>query len=344
VTDSSDIGETPEGPVGLGVASVASGGHFGRWLVRRLALGVVILVAVSLVIFVATVTLPSDPARAILGNTATPQSVAALRRELGLDRPLATQYLSWFSGMVRGDFGTSLASREPVGTLISGRIVNSLTLLVLAALIALPLAFLLGTVTAVRRGPLDHGLLLISIVLSALPDFVIAIGLVILFSTTVLHFFPAVSLIPPGTSPLDHPTGLIMPVLALVMLNVPYLYRLVRTSMVDVLGSEYVAMARLKGMPPRIVVVRHALRNALLPAIQGSGLVLGWMLGSAVVIETVYQYPGLGSALTSAIQARDLAVIQGIVFVIAIGVVLFNLAADALTIYLTPKLRTKPGS
>jgi peptide/nickel transport system permease protein len=114
--------------------------------------------------------------------------------------------------------------------------------------------------------------------------------------------------------------------------------------MIDVLGSEYVAMARLKGMPPRIVVVRHALRNAMLPAIQGSGLVLGWLLGGVVVIENVFQYPGLGSALTSAVSERDLPVVQGIVFVFAVGIVLFNLAADVLTVYLTPKLRTNAGS
>jgi peptide/nickel transport system permease protein len=344
VTPPFAVTETPGGPVGLDVGPAGTGGHFGRWLLRRLALGVMILVAVSVVIFIATEALPSSPARAILGRSATPQAISAMNRQLGLDRPLVTQYLTWFSGMVRGDFGTSLANREPVSTLISGRIVNSVTLLVLAALIALPLSFLLGSVAAVRRGRLDHVLLLISIVLSALPDFVIAIVFVLVFSTTVLHLLPAVSLIPPGSSPLDHPTALILPVMALVTLNVPYVYRLVRASMIDVLGSEYVAMARLKGMPPRIVVVRHALRNALLPAIQGSGLVLGWMLGSVVVIETVFQYPGLGSALTGAIQHRDLPAIQGIVFVIAIGIVLFNLTADALTIYLTPKLRTKAGS
>jgi peptide/nickel transport system permease protein len=344
VSESAPVLETPGGPVGLGVPATGSGGHFGRWLLRRLALGVVILIAVSLVIFVATEALPSNPARAILGRTATPQSVAALTRQLGLDKPVVSQYLSWLGDLVTGNLGTSLANREAVTTLIGGRIVNSLTLLVCAAVIAIPLAFVLGTASAVRRGPLDHGLLLISIVLSALPDFVIGITLVLLFATTVLHFFPAVSLIPPGTSPLESPAKLVLPVFSLVALNVPYLYRLVRTSMVDVLGSEYVAMARLKGMPARIVVIRHALRNALLPAIQGSGLVLGWMLGSVVVIETVFQYPGLGSALTSAIQDRDLPVIQGVVFVIAIGIVLFNLAADALTIYLTPKLRTKAGA
>ena len=344
MTDSVAIVETPAGPAGPGVAVAGSGGHFGRWLLRRLALGVVILFAVSLIVFVATQALPSNPARAILGRTATPQSVAALTHQLGLDRPAVSQYLHWLGNLLRGNFGNSLASRGPVSTLISGRIVNSLTLMFFAALIALPSAFLLGAASAVRRGTVDQSMLMVAIVLSALPDFVIAITLVILFATVAFQLFPAVSLIPPGSSPLDYPSELVLPVASLVLLNVPYLYRLVRASMTDVLGSEYVAMARLKGMPPRIVIVRHALRNAMLPAIQGAGLVMGWLLGSVVIVESVFQYPGLGSALTSAIQERDLPVIQAVVLIFAVGIVLFNIVADALTIYLTPKLRTSAGS
>jgi peptide/nickel transport system permease protein len=345
MSDSSVAVATPAGPAGPVVGAVGSRGHFGRWFLRRLALGVLILFIVSVVVFVATQALPSDPGRAILGKLATPSSLAALREQLGLDRPLVTQYTSWLGGVVTGHFGTSIASRGSVGALIGDRIVNSLALVFLVAIIALPLSFLLGTVTAVRRGgPFDGVLLLISFVFAALPDFVVGIALVILFATTVFQLFPAVVLVAPGTSPFDDPVKLVLPVVTLVLLMVPYLYRLVRTSMIDALGSEYVAMARLKGMPPRIVVVRHALRNALLPAIQGSGLVLGWLLGSVVITETVFQYPGLGSALNDAVHNRDLPVIQAIVLVFAVGVVLFNLIADALTIFFTPKLRTGRGS
>jgi peptide/nickel transport system permease protein len=338
--------ETPivGGPIiPVGGPPGSAGGQFGRWLARRLALGLLVLLAVSIVIFVATQALPSNPARAILGRNATPQSIAALNQQLGLNKPVIVQYTTWLGHLVTGNFGTSLAAREPVSSLIGGRIVNTLVLMAFSAIIALPLAFLLGTITAVRRGPFDRILLLIAVVLSALPDFVIAITLVIVFATVVWQLLPAVALVPPGTSPLDHPDQLILPVMSLVLLNVPYLYRLVRTSMIDVLGSEYVAMARLKGMPPRIVVVRHALRNALLPAIQGSALVLGWLLGSVIVVETVFEYPGLGNALVSAVSNRDLPVIQAVVFVFAVGIVLFNITADALTIYFTPKLRTAAG-
>lgn len=311
-----------------------------RWLLQRIVFGLIVLLAVSAVIFIATVALPSSPARAILGRSATPQGIAALNRELGLNRPAVSQYFSWLGHLLTGHLGRSLATRGSVGSLISGRIVNSLTLLVLAALIALPLSAVLGTLSATRRGRTDRFLWLNAVALSAMPDFVIAIVLVLLFSVSVLHLLPAVALIPPGSSPLSHPTELVLPVCSLVLLNMPYLYRLIRASMIDALSSEYVRMARLKGMPPRIVIVRHALRNALLPAVQGAGLVLGWLLGGAVVIENVFQYPGLGSALTDAIQNRDLPVIQAIVLVFAVGIVTFNLIADCLTVYLTPKLRT----
>jgi peptide/nickel transport system permease protein len=302
--------------------------------------GVVILVVVSIVVFAATQALPSNPARVILGRMASPQSVATLERQMGLDRPVVTQYLSWLGGVLRGKLGTSLDTHEAVGALIGGRIVNSLTLLVLAAVIVIPLSLLLGTVSAMSQRRADRALWLSSVVLSGMPDFVIGITLVLVFSVSVVHLLPAVALVPPGTSPLDHPNVLVLPVMSLVLLNLPYLYRLVRASMIDALASEYVAMARLKGMPSRIVVFRHALRNALLPAVQGAGLVLGWLLGGAVVIENVYQYPGLGSALTDAVANRDLPTIQGIVLALAAAIVLFNLTADALTVYLTPKLRT----
>jgi peptide/nickel transport system permease protein len=317
-----------------------SAGRYGRWIVRRVALGVVTLVAVSLVIFAATQALPSDPARAVLGRTATPASLAELRHELGLDKPLVTQYTHWFGGVLSGDLGTSIQTRGPVSDVISNRIGNSLVLLFLVAIIALPLSFALGVLTAIRRGPIDRGLLLISIGLAGLPEFVIGIVLVILFATTAFQWLPAVAAIPPGESPFAHTSSLVLPVATLVLVMVPYLYRLVRAAMLDVLSSEYIAMARLKGMPNRRVVVRHGLRNALLPAIQGSALVMGWLLGGVVVVENVFQYPGLGSSLADAIQNRDVQVIQAIVLIFAVGIIVFNLVADVLTVLVTPKLRT----
>jgi peptide/nickel transport system permease protein len=323
-------------------AEPAEGLKGGRlWILRRLGLGLVVLFVVSVVVFAATQALPSDPARAILGREATPQLLGELRQQLGLDRPIVEQYGDWLGGVMTGDFGTSLASREPVTALMSDRVVNSLWLLTIVALIAVPLAIFLGTVGAIRRdGWLDRGTLLVSLALTALPEFVIGMLLVILLATTVFQVFPAVSLIPPGESPLGHIDQLVLPVLTLVLVVVPYLYRLVRASMIDVLESEYVAMARLKGMPEHIVTLRHALPNALVAMIQGSALTMVYLLGGIVVIDFLFQYPGLGSLLTDAVENRDMPVIQAVTLTFATGAVLFNLAADILTVYLTPKLRT----
>jgi peptide/nickel transport system permease protein len=314
------------------------------FIARRLAFGVVTVLAASVVIFLALHALPTDPAQAILGKQATPEALARLRAALGLDEPLANQYLSWLSGVVQGDFGTSLASRRPVAESLGPALSNSLSLLLVTALIAIPLSVLLGAVTALRRdGLLDRGTLLASLGLSAVPEFVIGMVLVILFATLALNVLPAVALLPPGASPLAHPREIALPVLTLVLAVVPYLYRLVRGTMIDVLESEYVTMARLKGMPEHIVVLRHALPNALIPVTQASAVVMAYLLGGIVVVEYVFRFPGIGTLLTGAIENRDVPVIEAVTMVLAAGVVLFNLLADALTVLLTPKLRTGGG-
>jgi peptide/nickel transport system permease protein len=311
-----------------------------RWILRRLLLGVAVVYVATLVIFFATHALPTDPAQAILGRDATPESLAILRQQLGLNRPLHRQYFNWLGGLLQGNLGTSLASDRPVSQLLAAAVVSSVSLLVLAAAIAMPLSVLLGTITAVRRDRFfDRALLLASLGLTALPEFVIGITLVILLSTTVAHVLPAVALFPPGESVFQHPLQMVLPVLTVVLVAVPYLYRLLRASMIDVLESEYVAMARLKGLPERIVTVRHALPNAMIPMIQASGLLLSYLLGGIVTVEYLFHYPGLGSLLVDAITNRDLQLIEGVVLVFAVGVVLFNLTADILTVYLTPKLR-----
>jgi len=172
---------------------------------------------------------------------------------------------------------------------------------------------------------------------------VIAMLLVVVLSTTVLHVLPAVAVIPPGSSPFLHPLEMALPVLTLILAVVPYLYRLVRATMIDVLESEYVAMARLKGVPERTVIWRHAIPNALIPVTQAAAVVLAYLLGGIVVVEFIFGFPGLGTLLTDAVGQRDLPVIQAVTLVIAAGVVLFNLAADLLTVLLTPRLRTGRG-
>jgi len=303
-----------------------------------------VVFAASLLVFFATQALPGDPAEAILGRQATPEALAQLRASLGLDQPMYTQYVDWVTSLFSGDLGSSLASQAPVGSLLGPALTNSLSLLLMSAIVAVPLSITLGVLTAVRRGgAVDRTSMVGSLVLTAMPEFVIAMILIVVLSTTVFKVLPAVAVIPPGSSPFLHPMEMVLPVLTLVLAVVPYLYRLVRATMIDVLESEFIAMARLKGVPERRVVWKHALPNALIPVTQASALVLAYLLGGIVVVEFIFGYPGLGTLLTDAVGQRDLPVIQAVTLVIAAGVVLFNLVADLLTVVLTPRLRTGRG-
>lgn len=311
-----------------------------NWIMRRLMFGLAALLLISVVVFVATQALPSDPARAILGRDATPERLEVVREQLGLNKPLVSQYTSWLGKVVTGDFGDSLAARKPVLELIGTRVTNTMVLVAIASLIAFPISVLLGAVTAIRRdGVLDRVLLIASLALTALPEFVVGMILIILFATTVSKLLPAVALIPPGEGILENLHILVLPVATLVLAIVPYLYRLVRATMIDVLESDYVQMARLKGLREGVVMRRHALRNSLVPLIQASATIVVYLMGGIVVVEFLFRYPGLGTALTDAVSKRDLPVIQAIVLLFAAVVVIFNVVADAITIYLTPKLR-----
>jgi peptide/nickel transport system permease protein len=310
------------------------------WILRRLAFGVITLWLITILVFVATQALPSDPARAILGR-APPSAIEGLRHQLGLDRPLLSQYTHWLSGVLQGDFGQSYSAHEPVTKLTGGALSNSLLLLALVAIIAIPGGIALGFIAAVRRNSVvDRALLGGSLLFTALPEFVVALLLVILFSTTVLTLLPAVTEISAGASPLSKPNELVLPVATLVFASVPYVFRQARASMTDTLESDFIEMARLKGMPERRVIWRHAAPNALIAPVQASALVLAYLLGGIVVVEEIFSYPGLGTTLVQAVSVRDLPTIQAVVLVFAAGVVLFNLLADVLTVLLTPKLRT----
>lgn len=312
-----------------------------RFLLRRIALGLLTLFLVSVVVFAATQALPGDAARAILGRDATPQRLAALRLQLHLDQSVIQQYLHWLGGILTGNLGTSAATQQPVSTLLSGRIGNSAFLVAVAALVAIPLSIGLGVWMAMRRDrAVDTIGSTVSLVLAALPEFVIGIGLVLLFSTSVFHLLPAVSLIPPGDHAWQHLNVVILPAATLVLAVTPYISRIMRGSMIEVLESDYVTMARLKGLPERTVIWRHAVPNAIVPAIQVSALQLAWMAGGVVVVEFVFSYPGVGASLVDAVGNRDVPVVQALTIIVAAVYVLLNLLADVTTILVTPRLRT----
>ncbi len=337
--------ETALAPETLGGPSApvshAVPGGTARWLLRRLMLSIFVLFGVSVLVFAATEALPGDPAVLILGHGALPAQLAALRHQLGLDRPLVSQYWYWLTNLLAGSLGESITSHQAVDALLVDRGLASLTLVAVSAAIAIPLALLIGSYAAVRRDRVfDHATQVILLVLTALPEFVIGLVLLIVFATSAFKWLPAVALVPSGGSAFRHPRELALPVLTLVLAVVPYLARLQRAAMIDVLDSEYVQMARLKGLPERLIVRRHALRNSVVPVVQGSALTLIWLTGGIVTIEYLYAYPGLGSALTTAVEGRDLPVIQAIVLLLATVYVVINLFADLLTIFLVPRLRT----
>ena len=333
---------SPAGPTAARAGTAAARSPIWGFMLRRLLQGVVVLFLVSLVVFVATQALPGDTARAILGRTATPASLAALREQLHLNRPLVLQYVIWAGGLLHGDAGTSLAAQEPVTKLIGDRIVNSAFLVLISGLISIPLSVAIGSYAALRRDrPFDVAAQLSTLLFAALPEFVVGVSLVVLFATTVFHVLPAISLIPPGARPWENPVALILPTLTLVLAVTPYVARIMRASMIEVLESDYVEMARLKGLPERVVITRHALPNALGPAFQVIALNLAYLAGGIIVVEYVFNYAGIGGALRDAVSNRDLPVIQALAMLIAGLYVVLNLLADIATILVTPKLRTR---
>jgi len=314
-----------------------------RFFARRLALGVLTLFAVSIVVFAATQALPGNAARAILGKQATPEALAALTRQLHLNESVFTQYTHWLGGVLTGNLGISAATQAPVSQLLSARIGNSGFLVLVAAIVAILLSIALGVLMAVRRDkPADQVLSTASLVLAALPEFVIGIALVLLFATSVFHALPAESLLAPGQHAWEDPNVDVLPAATLVLAVTPYISRIMRGSMIEVLQSEYVTMARLKGMSERTVIWRHAVPNAIVPAIQVAALQLAWMAGGVVVVEYVFDYPGIGSALISAVAERDVPTVQALALLIAGVYVVVNLLADVWTVLLTPRLRTAP--
>ncbi|MGE4303673.1 MAG: ABC transporter permease [Novosphingobium sp.] len=299
------------------------------------------ILATSLIVFLATQALPSDPARVILGPEASEASLAILRGQLGLDQPLPQQYAAWINGVLQGDFGRSLDSSVAVKDILAQRVDASLALLFWVLALAVPLSLVTGIWLARRADRLaDRMGLTLLILVKALPAFVIGILLVMIFATGSLRLLPAVSLLNPNATAFFQFEYLVLPVATLVLSIMPYLVRLVRSAMIEALAADHVTAARLRGIPERRLVWRHAFPGAVVPTIQGVALMTRVLLGGVIVVEVVFAYPGLGTAINSAIEMRDVPVIQAIAVLIAAGVVIVNLIADTLTVLLTPRLRT----
>jgi peptide/nickel transport system permease protein len=316
------------------------------FLLRRIAAGVATLLVATIVIFIAVSVLPGDAASNALGRQATPERLAAVRAQLGLDQPLVSQYLHWLGNALRGDLGNSAVAiaqgspRAPVTDLIAGPLYNSVTLALIAAAFMVPLSLFFGVLAGVGAGSRrDHAISMTALALVALPEFVLGTLLILLFFSQ-LHLLPSNSIVPAGVSPLADPKQLVLPVLTLLGTTVASGIRLMRSGMVEVLEQEYVASARLNGIPERRVIWRHAFRNALAPTVQIIAQNLQYLFGGIIVVESLFTYQGLGRQLVQAILARDAPQIQAIALILATAYIAINIIADLLVVFLVPKLRT----
>ncbi|WP_336943709.1 ABC transporter permease [Acinetobacter modestus] len=311
------------------------------WFFTRLLSGVLVVFVISLIVFIATQALPSDPARVILGPEAPEATVQILREQLGLNDPILIQYWHWLSQLLQGNFGRSIDSNVPVVQIVQNYFGNTVALTILVIVITVPISVVLGVWLSLRRdSKLDRIIVSSSILFKAVPGFVIAIWLMMFFSTSILHILPAASLLIPEQSAFSQIEFLVLPILTLALSLIPYLMRLVRGSMIDALESDYVTSARLRGIPERRIIWKHVLPNALVPVVQGTALTIRVLLSGALIIEVVFSYPGIGNALNAAIELRDIPTIQAIVLLLTICVVAVNLIADLITTLLTPKIRT----
>jgi peptide/nickel transport system permease protein len=310
---------------------------------RRIFLALVTLFLVSLIVFMGVEALPGDTATSYLGQSATPESLAALREEFGLNAPIHQRYLDWLGGVLKGDLGDSMAKRKPVTELIKPRFRNTVVLTAAAALLGIPLAIVLGVIAGLMRDKWpDVFVSTTSIVGMTLPGFITATVLIYVFSIR-LEWFPAITLVPTDVPVFELLPNIVLPIITLTLIMVAHILRLVRTNMIDVLTSDYVQMARLKGVPYWQIVFKHALPNAMLPTINVVALTLAWLLGGVAIIETVFNYPGIGKLMINAITDRDLALVQGIAVILAVIYISLNLIADMLSMVLNPKLRTARG-
>jgi peptide/nickel transport system permease protein len=310
-----------------------------RLILVRVGVGLLTLWAVSLVVFLGTQVLPGDAARAALGQLAPPDTLNALRKQFGLDRPVLVRYGIWLWGIVHGDLGRSLPSGDPVVGIISDRVRNTVALTVATIGILVPASIVLGVASAVRRDRrFDHGVAVVTLALISTPEFVTGSLLAIVFAVW-LHWLPPASLVDSSQPVLGQVTLFVLPVLTLLAASIAQMIRMVRASMIDVLESDYVTMARLKGVPERRVLFYHALPNALGPTLQVIAINVAGLAGGVIVVESVFQFPGLGLALTSAVASRDQPTVEAIAMLITVVYVGVNLLADIGVILLNPRLR-----
>ncbi|MBE1284192.1 MAG: ABC transporter permease subunit [Rhodobacteraceae bacterium] len=312
--------------------------HLLRLFVQRLALGLLTLFVVSLVIFLSIELLPGDVAQQVLGQSATPENLAAFRRELGLDQPAHTRYLAWFGGFLQGDLGNSLISGLPIWDLISERLYNTFFLAGFAALISVPLAVLLGVVSALYRETLlDKSINVATLTAISVPEFFVGYILVWLFAVE-FALFPSIANLSEDASLGDRIYRTFLPALTLTLIVTAHMMRMTRASLINLLALPYIEMAQLKGASQRRLIVIHALPNAIAPIVTVIAINLAYLIVGVVIVEVVFVYPGMGQLLVDSVAKRDFTVVQTACLLFAATYILFNLASDLISIASNPRL------
>lgn len=314
-----------------------------KLILQRLALGVLSLFSVSVIIFLAVGMLPGDIAQAMLGQSATPETVAAFRAQLGLDLPPFTRFAQWLLRLLHGDLGASLANQRPIAELIGARLGNTLSLAALAALVSVPTALGLGMLAALYRNSwFDRLLNTTALSAVSFPEFFVAYLLILVFSVK-LGWFPSLSNLAPDASFATILERSVLPVATLSLVVIAQMMRMTRASLINLLASPYIEMARLKGIRPSRIIWRHALPNALAPIVNVVALNLAYLVVGVVVVEVVFVYPGLGQLLVDSVSKRDIPVVQACSLIFAATYILLNTSADVLSIASNPRLMHPKG-
>ena len=310
-----------------------------RLVAQRIALGVLLLFAVSVLIFVGTQILPGDVAQSILGQSATPEALANLRRDLGLDQPAASRYFAWLGGFLTGDLGTSLTSGADIAQSIGARLKNTLFLAAVAAVIAVPLAIFLGLL-AVRyrdRWP-DKLISAVTLASISLPEFFIGYALILFFSVQ-RHWFPSVATVYDGMGFFQRLDVVILPALTLTLVVLAHMMRMTRAAILNVMQSAYIETAELKGLSRFAIIRRHAFPNSIAPIVNVVMLNLAYLVVGVVVVEVVFTYPGMGQYLVDHVTKRDVPVVQACGLIFASVYIGLNMLADIVSILANPRLR-----
>lgn len=313
--------------------------QFALYVAKRLVALIPVLLVVSTVVFIITYLTPGDPASYILGENATPDQIERLREQMGLNEPLLVQYVNWLGGVITGDLGDSYVRRMPVAALIVDHFQPTASLALLGIIIALLIAIPAGVVAASKRGkPTDHVLMTSTLLGMSMPSFLLALLLVLVVGVQ-LRWLPVAGYRPLEDGLLLHLRYLVLPALCVGLVTAAFIARMTRSSMLEVLGSNYITTARSIGVSKRAVLAKYALRNAFLPVLTVIGQTFGGLISGTVVVETIFTIPGLGMLTMSAIASRDLPVIQGVVLVVAFAYVLVNLLVDLMYGFLDPRVR-----